>query len=349
MMNARHFAAATAAAFLLPLAAQAIALYGVEAYTVPDRIYVGQPFELRLDIVADQNAEISAKLPTGINGDIDFDLPRPVGVKTRKNQEGVDVFVHTIAFDGVAAAPVSNDIRNSRTTVSVTERRSVGFGSSQFTRSGVAPVSWKPFEILPLPTEGRPEGFAGAVGNFRLQMTASPVVAAPGDIVKLTVAIHGNGTLGNARPALPNLPPALFKVYPSEEAENRGNALATVTASIVPLSTQSVEVAAATFDCFDAASGTYRTVQSNPVRLVVREHKAEAVPAVRTLDLTGAKPAVATGAVEMVQLYLAPARTSLKTFLVPSSEKTAVLEETPDGLWRRVKILSTGSTGWLQP
>ncbi len=349
MMNVRRLAVSALAAILLPRAALALSLYGVEAYTVPERIYVGQPFDLRLDIVADQNAEISAQLPSGINGDIDFAPPHPVAVKSRTNAEGVEEFVHTIAFRGVAAAPGANDIRNSRTTVSVTERKTTGFGSSMFTRSGVAPVSWKPFEILPLPTEGRPEGFSGAVGDFRLQMTIAPVAVAPGDIVKLTVSITGTGTLGTAKPTLPKLPPELFKVYPAEETEPRGNALAAITASIVPLSTQSVEIAAATFDCFDAAGGTYRAIQSNPVRLIVRERKAEAVPAVRTLDLTGAKPVVESQPGGMLQLYLAPAETALKTFQVPDTEKTAVLEETPDGRWRRVKILSTGSTGWLQP
>ncbi len=58
--------------------------------------------------------------------------------------------------------------------------------------------------VLPLPEEGRPEGFAGAVGNFRLEATFRPAdPAAPGEL-DLLVRVEGTGDLSSLEP--PTLP-----------------------------------------------------------------------------------------------------------------------------------------------
>ncbi|MFY8216902.1 MAG: BatD family protein [Chthoniobacterales bacterium] len=56
-------------------------------------------------------------------------------------------------------------------------------------------ISTKPSQLTvkPLPKEGRPENFSGAVGEFTISSTAAPVKVEPGEPVTLTVSVAGTG------------------------------------------------------------------------------------------------------------------------------------------------------------
>ena len=64
-----------------------------------------------------------------------------------------------------------------------------------FTDSRDVTLKTKPLqiEVVPLPKEGRPEDFSGAVGKFTMEASVSPRKAAAGDPVTLKVAISGQG------------------------------------------------------------------------------------------------------------------------------------------------------------
>jgi hypothetical protein len=47
--------------------------------------------------------------------------------------------------------------------------------------------------VLPLPTEGRPEDFSGAIGRFQLEVKAQPTDVEPGDPITLTMTVQGAG------------------------------------------------------------------------------------------------------------------------------------------------------------
>src|SRR5208337_1754930 len=48
-------------------------------------------------------------------------------------------------------------------------------------------------KVLPLPTEGRPKDFSGAVGNFKIASDISAASAAAGDPLTLRLHITGTG------------------------------------------------------------------------------------------------------------------------------------------------------------
>ncbi len=50
-------------------------------------------------------------------------------------------------------------------------------------------------EVLPLPEQGRPQEFSGAVGRFRLDVQVQPTHVAAGDPVTLRVVIEGQGNM----------------------------------------------------------------------------------------------------------------------------------------------------------
>ena len=68
-------------------------------------------------------------------------------------------------------------------------------------------VSTQPakLEVKPLPKDGQPENFSGAIGQFSLQASAAPKQAAAGDPISLNVTVSGkrkfrcHGSAGSAR------------------------------------------------------------------------------------------------------------------------------------------------------
>src|SRR5262249_50751644 len=54
--------------------------------------------------------------------------------------------------------------------------------------------------VLPLPQEGKPASFSGAVGTFTLDVTAAPTELGAGDPITLHMTLRGSGNLGDAAP-----------------------------------------------------------------------------------------------------------------------------------------------------
>ncbi|MBU1986457.1 MAG: BatD family protein, partial [Proteobacteria bacterium] len=48
-------------------------------------------------------------------------------------------------------------------------------------------------QVLPLPIEGKPADFSGAIGKFDLQIKAQPTEVGPGDPITLTMTVQGKG------------------------------------------------------------------------------------------------------------------------------------------------------------
>lgn len=57
-----------------------------------------------------------------------------------------------------------------------------------------------PIDVLPLPVEGRPADFNGAVGRYRISVSAEPISVRVGDPIELTIDIGGDGPLETLAP-----------------------------------------------------------------------------------------------------------------------------------------------------
>lgn len=95
-------------------------------------------------------------------------------------------------------------------------RRALPFGmmlGASETRKHVVKSLEVKVKVLPLPTEGKPATFSGAVGDFSLSATASPHDLAVGDPLAVDVTVDGSGNFeGLQPPAL--TPPDGWKPYP---------------------------------------------------------------------------------------------------------------------------------------
>lgn len=117
--------------------------------------------------------------------------------------------------------------------------------------------------VLPLPTEGRPESFAGAVGDFRVEAHWSTSALTVGDPVTLTLRLSGTGNFD--RIGAPELPAwGNWRIYPPRvEFESPGQSPIEGTKSfeyiLLPESLDITELPAFSYSTFDPASGRYVT------------------------------------------------------------------------------------------
>ncbi len=135
-------------------------------------------------------------------------------------------------------------------------------------------------EVLPLPEEGKPADFAGAVGQWNLEVDAKPTELSVGDPITLTIKISGAGNIDTvATPALTGL--EHFKSY-DPTSKTTKNELSTTGERVfqqvlVPKSTEATELPAVRLSYFDPLARQYRTIQRGPIKLVVKAGAGGAV------------------------------------------------------------------------
>ncbi len=138
--------------------------------------------------------------------------------------------------------------------------------------------------VKPLPAEGRPADFSGAVGEFDLTARLSHREVAAGDPVTLTIEVRGRGNFRSMGPPAFAGPLDGFKAYDPERREKLDTTAEglfgtiTYTQALVPEKAGSTEVPAVAFSFFDAAAGRYRSLRSGPFPLDVAESKGPSRP-----------------------------------------------------------------------
>jgi len=136
-------------------------------------------------------------------------------------------------------------------------------------------------ESLPLPTEGAPANFNGAVGDYAMTVTAGPTNVAVGDPITVRVQISGHGALDAL--TLPDQPAWRdFKTYPPTSKVAISDPLGlqgskTFEQIVTPQNTDVHELPAFSFSFFDPNARTYRTLTQPPAQLAV--HSGGTTPA----------------------------------------------------------------------
>lgn len=138
-------------------------------------------------------------------------------------------------------------------------------------------------EVAPLPAGPIPPGFNGAVGQYSLQVSASPTNVAVGDPITVRVEISGQGPIESI-----DLPPQpqwtnLFNAYPPtatvELTDPLGLAGTKVfTNVLVPLRPDITALPPLQFSFFDPTQGRYRTLTGPAIALAVRPGGMAATP-----------------------------------------------------------------------
>lgn len=133
--------------------------------------------------------------------------------------------------------------------------------------------------VKPLPETGRPSGFGGAVGTFRLATSLDRKTAGVNDAVALKAVVEGEGFLKSVAPPALDAGPD-FKVFDPKVSESTSvdggklRSRRTWEWVVVPLAPGERTVPALRFSCFEPKTGTYRELKSEPLPLLVQRGPA---------------------------------------------------------------------------
>ncbi len=137
-----------------------------------------------------------------------------------------------------------------------------------------------PIEVLPVPMEGRPAEYAGAVGLFDIAVDAQPTEVRVGDPIELTIDIFGDGPVETLPPPLLGSNPALTENFrlPTEQLtgqmeQGRRRFRVTIRAKREDVN----EIPSIEYPYFDPDAERFVIARSKPIPLTVRP-AAEASP-----------------------------------------------------------------------
>ncbi len=148
-------------------------------------------------------------------------------------------------------------------------------------------ISSRPVEIdvLPLPEEGKPANYAGAVGNFSITASVDKTQIKANEAISLKVRANG---VGNIK-VLPNPSitlPSDFEVYDPKISENLNHDNDQISGSktweyvIVPRFQGSHEIKPIALSYFDPRAKTYKTAVTAPIMLTVEKGAGDFSPAI---------------------------------------------------------------------
>jgi len=191
----------------------------------------------------------------------------------------------------------------------------------------------EPITILPLPSQGVPPGFAGAVGSFSMNFNAGPTNVAVGDPITLRIQLSGRGALDSL--AIPEPSWRDFKAYPPASKVETSDPFGIQGAKsfeqvIAPQNTDVKEIPAFNFAYFDPDQKAYKTLTQPAIKLVVRPTGSTPTPTVAATrrdpetapenrDIVHIKPRLGTLAQGTAPLLLRP------LFLVAQAVPVVVL------------------------
>jgi len=181
-----------------------------------------------------------------------------------------------------------------------------GFGML-FSRASVHRASQTiAIDVQPLPTAGRPAGFdVGNVGTWTLGTSVEPLTVSVGQPVTFKLVAQGRGNVRDLRlPRLGQVPGlrAYDATTSDKETVEQGQLTGTRTVEqlLVPERTGDLTIPSLSMDIFDPAQKAYRTVRTEPVRLLV--HAAE--PGTAASVLLPAQNLLAAGGLRPIRLRL---------------------------------------------
>lgn len=161
--------------------------------------------------------------------------------------------------------------------VDVPTNRRDFFGSRIYTQaSKTVSAGKRTLNVLPLPEEGKPADFSGAVGQFDFEVTTSKTSLNASESLQAKVEVSGKGNLKLFQLPEPELPSAL-EVYEPEFDENVRTTISGMQGkvannyTIVPSFRGRYPIPSISFSFFNPNTKTYRTVRSDEITINVME------------------------------------------------------------------------------
>ena len=147
-------------------------------------------------------------------------------------------------------------------------------------------------EVLPVPTEGRPHDYRGAVGQYQIVTRATPTTVDAGDPITLNIGIRGTGPMELVQaPPLSTLPELTeeFKVPDESLAGFVEDDMKVFSTTIRPRQAGVEEIPPIRFSFFNPDTKEFETVMSDPIAITVAESETLALDSIVS-SATGSSP-----------------------------------------------------------
>jgi hypothetical protein len=244
----------------------------------PDRTsaYVQEPFGLMLSVYSRQGVQLAGNI--NMQGMPGTGLSELKWQEIQPSREVVSNAVYDVRRFYSQTRAMSSGVFEFKPSITVqvviqnkNNRSNDPFFGSMFQRTETRPVDL-PVEkvaiaVKPLPDEGRPSGFSGAVGQFAFQVSAQPLDVHPGDPITLAITISGDGNFD--RVSMPSLPAnGQFRLFgePVRKQEDKAVRFEQV---VSPRTADVTEIPPISFSFFDTQAGRYNTLTNRSIPITV--------------------------------------------------------------------------------
>ena len=268
-------------------------------------VYVGEPFALEIQLYVQAAKDV--RMPQlAAEGFSVSKIPQPSQTRTSIGNTVYELVLFrmtaTAARSGnLTLGPVEQQLR---ILIPAPNQRgrdpfdSLFFGGPRYQE---LPTTLKsdsiPMRVLPLPQQGVPAGYNGAIGTFQMAVTAGPTNMAVGDPITVRVQLDGQGPLESL-----NFPTQAgwrdFTTYPATSRIDSSDDFGLVGRKtfeqvIVPQNHELKALPPVEFSFFDPAARGYRTLTGPLIPLTIRPSPTAAPP---PPPLTNSAPAGQPGA-----------------------------------------------------
>ncbi|WP_136796079.1 BatD family protein [Desulfosediminicola ganghwensis] len=129
--------------------------------------------------------------------------------------------------------------------------------------------------VLPLPEEGLPEDFSGAIGKFHVHAYAEPDTVELGEPMTLTISVRGQGNFDRVGPpSFPDNSRGIWRIYspgstfhPADDSGLTGEKI--FEQAVVARNSDITEIPALSFTYFDPDRGVYVSTETRPVPIQI--------------------------------------------------------------------------------
>ncbi len=131
------------------------------------------------------------------------------------------------------------------------------------------------FNALPLPKDGQPENYTGAIGDFSIHLEADPIIVDIGEPITITTTVTGKGSFDSVHAPVfvENKDWKTYKPSNLDVEQQDRNTKKIFQQVIIPRVDGIEEVPPITFSYFNPETKAYETSKSMPVAIHVKKSK----------------------------------------------------------------------------
>jgi hypothetical protein len=284
---------------------------------IPTRaVYVGESVPIDIEVGIRPGIVTSLNGPPALNStDFTFNNLSPKPLRREQVIDGSPFLVltwHTMLaavkpgdFSLLVETPIS--VRDAKSAEDRAFANQLGWPFSQIIYNGVKPKDVtipspaSELKVLPLPTQGQPKDFSGAVGDFQVSSDITPATTSAGDPQTLRLHVSGAGNFDRVdSPMFEHLDhwktyPAKSSFKPTDTVGYRGEKVFEQPMIAALPGEQSIP--ALEFSYFNPNTRQYERVQTQPIKVTIAGSLAD-VTATALAVAQGPNSAVARGAVK---------------------------------------------------